>query len=59
MGQLLALPGTVSEIKDGASYDVTAFSPPQLIGEAVPAWVARIIAACEPGPVLVRVHQGN
>jgi hypothetical protein len=52
----LAAPGSrryrVTEIVNGLLYDVTA-ADGEVIGERVPAWVARVIVACEPRPPLV------
>jgi hypothetical protein len=45
----------VQEIANGREYDVTA-ADGEVIGTQVPAWVARVIAACD-GPVLVRAYQ--
>jgi hypothetical protein len=50
----------VYEITDGRHYDVTALAhagePAEVIGENIPAWVARVIVACLPGPARVTVH---
>lgn len=58
MGILLARQSlrTVAEITDGRLYDVAAMQPPEVIGVAVPAWVARVITYCTEGYVLVQVH---
>lgn len=58
MGTLLARVslGTVAEITDGHLYDVAAYSPPEVIGVGVPAWVARVITYCTDGILIAQVH---
>jgi hypothetical protein len=56
MGTLLPQPGMVAEIVNGPLYDVAAWQPPEVIGVAVPAWVARVITCCTEGYVLAQVH---
>jgi len=51
---VIAQQSPVHEITGGRAYDVADIRG-EVIGEEVPAWVARVIAACEPA-VLVRVH---
>ncbi|HEX3388831.1 MAG TPA: hypothetical protein VHT94_07320 [Streptosporangiaceae bacterium] len=60
---LVPVPGgtqVVYEITDGRHYDVAALAhagkPGEVIGEDIPAWVARVIVACLEGPVRVTVH---
>jgi hypothetical protein len=52
---MIATCSPVQEILPGCLYDVADIRG-EVIGEEVPAWVARVIAACDPGIVLVRVH---
>lgn len=48
----------VQEITDGRRYDVHAWSQHgEMIGEEVPAWVARVIVACLDVPAWVAVHR--
>jgi hypothetical protein len=44
----------VAEITDGRNYDVTA-ADGEVVGEDVPAWIARVIVACLDRPPLVTV----
>jgi hypothetical protein len=48
--------GTVAEITDGHLYDVAAYSPPEVIGVGVPAWMARVITECTSGYLIAQVH---
>lgn len=50
---MIALDSPVHEISDGWLYDVTGRADGEAIGQAVPAWVARLIACCDAAPVRV------
>jgi hypothetical protein len=56
MASLLVFPGTVAEITDGHLYDVASLTDGEVIGTAVPAWVARVIAATSEGLLIAQVH---